>query len=198
MGNPSDPHPELIHIWFGDSIVKGIVAYLKLQLSGDNLFSAPKASRSFSNSNLEHLQHSSSDSDRLPVPETLQSTSYSEPLPAVPNTTTCSFHSDPSPDAPSEGCSKTSTSSKGNPETSSNSAPSNPNSAPTLFRDSPSRNRVRVTPVASDIKGRVIKVICDVKGQWWSGSMGNAGRCEVCLRYFYQKPVCNGLYADGL
>ena len=22
--------------------------------------------------------------------------------------------------------------------------------------------------------------------------------CEVCLRYFYQKPVCNGLYADGL
>ena len=23
-------------------------------------------------------------------------------------------------------------------------------------------------------------------------------RCKVCLRYFYQKPVCNGLYADGL
>ena len=23
-------------------------------------------------------------------------------------------------------------------------------------------------------------------------------RCEVCLRYFYQKPVCNSLYADGL
>ena len=22
--------------------------------------------------------------------------------------------------------------------------------------------------------------------------------CEVCLRYFYQKPACNGLYADGL
>ena len=22
--------------------------------------------------------------------------------------------------------------------------------------------------------------------------------CEVCLRYFYQKPVCNGLYADSL
>ena len=25
-----------------------------------------------------------------------------------------------------------------------------------------------------------------------------ATQCEVCLRYFYQKPVCNGLYADGL
>ena len=23
-------------------------------------------------------------------------------------------------------------------------------------------------------------------------------QCEVCLRYFYQKPACNGLYADGL
>ena len=23
-------------------------------------------------------------------------------------------------------------------------------------------------------------------------------RCEVCLRYFYQKPAHNGLYADGL
>ena len=22
--------------------------------------------------------------------------------------------------------------------------------------------------------------------------------CEVCLRYFYQKPACNGLYTDGL
>ena len=22
--------------------------------------------------------------------------------------------------------------------------------------------------------------------------------CEVCLRYFYQKPAHNGLYADGL
>ena len=22
--------------------------------------------------------------------------------------------------------------------------------------------------------------------------------CEVCLRYFYQKPACNSLYADGL
>ena len=23
-------------------------------------------------------------------------------------------------------------------------------------------------------------------------------RCEVCLRYFYQKPACNSLYADSL
>ena len=23
-------------------------------------------------------------------------------------------------------------------------------------------------------------------------------QCEVCLRYFYQKPARNGLYADGL
>ena len=23
-------------------------------------------------------------------------------------------------------------------------------------------------------------------------------QCEVCLRYFYQKPACNGLYADSL
>ena len=174
MGNPSDPHPELIHIWFGDSIVKGIVAYLKLQLSGDNLFSAPKASRSFSNSNLGHLQHSSSDSDRLPVPETLQSTSYSEPLPAVPNTTTCSFHSDPSPDIPSEGCSKTSTSSEGNSETSSDFAPSDPNFTLTFFGDSPSHSRDRATPAASDIKGHIIKVICNIKGWGWSGSVGNA------------------------
>ena len=176
VGNPSDPHPELIHIWFGDSIVKGIVAYLKLQLSGDNLFSAPKASQSFSNSNLGHLQHSSSDSDRLPVPETLQSTSYSEPLPAVPNTTTCSFHSDPSPDIPSEGCSKTSTSSKGSLETSLDSIPSDPNSTPTFLGDSPSCSGDKVAPTASDIKGHVIKVIPNIKGRGWSGLVGSAGQ----------------------
>ena len=28
--------------------------------------------------------------------------------------------------------------------------------------------------MASDIKGHVIGVIHDIKGQWWSGSMGNA------------------------
>ena len=144
-------------------------------LSGDDLFSAPKLSQSFANSNLRHLWHSS-DSDRLPVPETLQSTSYSEPLPAGPNATACSFHSNLSPNTPSEGCSKTSASSKSNPKTSSDSTPSNPNSAPTFFGDSPSRSGDRVTPMASDIKGRVIKVICNVKGQWWSGSMGNARR----------------------
>ena len=67
-------------------------------------------------------------------------------------------------------------SSEGNPETPSVSAPSNPNSTPTLFGDSLTRNGVMATPTASDIKGRVIKVIHNVKGQWWSESMGNAGR----------------------
>ena len=76
-------------------------------LSGDDLFSALKVSWSFSNSNLGYLQHSS-DSDCLPVPETLQSTSYSEPLPAVPNTTVHSFHPNTSPNTPFKGCSETS------------------------------------------------------------------------------------------
>ena len=57
-------------------------------MSGDDLFSAPKASWSFFNSYLQH----SLDSDCLPVLEMLWSTSYSEPLPAVPNTTAYSFH----------------------------------------------------------------------------------------------------------
>ena len=145
------------------------------QVSGDNLFSAPKLFRSFANSNLGHLRHSS-DSDHLPVLEMLQGTSYSEPLPAVPNTTAHSFHSDPSPNTPSDGCSETSTSSKGNPETFSDSAPSNPNLAPTFFRDSLSCSGDRATPAASDIKGQVIKVIRNIKGRWWSGLMGNAGK----------------------
>ena len=144
-------------------------------LSGDNLFSTPKTSQSPSNSDLGYLWHSL-DSNRLRVPETLQSTSYSKPLPAVPNTTAHSFHSDPSPDIPSDGCSETSASSKGNPETSSDSAPSYPKSGPTFFKNSLSRSGDRVAPMASDIKGRVVKVIHDVKGRWWSGSMGNAGR----------------------
>ena len=114
-------------------------------MSGDDLFSTPKASWSFSNS------------DCLPVPEMLWSTSYSEPLPAVPNTTTHSFHSEPSPDTPSKGCSETSTSSEGNLETSLDSTPSNPNTTPMLFRDSLSHSRDRMTPVALDIKGRIIK-----------------------------------------
>ena len=70
-------------------------------MSGDDLFSAPKLSQSSANSNLRHLWHFS-DSNHLPVLETLQRTSYSEPLPAVPNTTMCSFHSNPSPNTPSE------------------------------------------------------------------------------------------------
>ena len=146
-------------------------------LLGDDLFSTPKASQSswsLSNSDLGHLWHSL-DSDHLQVPETLQSTSYSEFLPAVPNTTTCSFHSNPSPNTPSEGCSETSTSSEGNSETSSDSAPSNPNSTPMFFRDSPSCSGDRAAPTASDIKGCVTKVICNIKGWGWSGSVGNAG-----------------------
>ena len=145
-----------------------------LKLSGDSLFSAPKLSQSSANSNLGHFRHFS-DSDHLPVPETLQRTSYSEPLPAAPNATTCSSHSNPSPDTPSEGCSKSSTSSKGNLETSSDSAPSNPKSGPMFFGNPPSHSGDRAAPAASNIKGQVIKVIHDVKGQWWSGSMGNAG-----------------------
>ena len=145
-----------------------------LFVSGDDLFSTPKPSRSFSNSDLRHLQHSS-DSDCLPVPETFQSSSYSKPLPAIPNTTTCSFHPNTSPDTPSKGCSKTSASSKGNLETSSNSTPSNLDSALTFSRYSQSCSRDRVAPAASNIKGCIIKVIHDIKGQGWSGLVGNAG-----------------------
>ena len=113
---------------------------------------------------------------RLWPPLSSGDTSYSEPLPAVPNTTTCSLHSDPSSDPPSKCCSETSTFSKGNPETSSDYTPSDLNSSLMLFRDSPSHSGDRVTPVGSNIKGQVIKVICDIKGRWWSGLMANAGR----------------------
>ena len=112
---------------------------LNQQLSGDNLFSTLKLSQKFANSDLRHLQHSL-DSDCLPVPEMLWSTSYSKPLPAVPNTTACSFHSNPSPDTPSEGCSKASTSSEGNLETSSDSTPSDMNSAPTFLFWNPGKD----------------------------------------------------------
>ena len=149
--------------------------YRMLLLSGDDLFSAPKLSWSFSNSDLRHLWHPL-DSDHLWVPETLRSTSYSDPLPTVPNATTCSFHSDPSPNTPSEGCSETSASSEGNSETSLDSTPSDPDFALTFFRDSLSRSGDRVIPMASDIKGCVIKLIHDIKGQWWSGLVGNARR----------------------
>ena len=144
-------------------------------LSGDDLFSALKPSWSFSNSNLRHLWHSL-DSDHLPVLETLWSTSYSEPLPAVPNTTVHPFHSDPLSDTPSKGCSETSTSSKGNLETSSDSAPSNLNSTLTFSRYSWSCSRDRAAPAVSDIEGCVIMVICDIKGRGRSGSVGNARR----------------------
>ena len=32
----------------------------------------------------------------------------------------------------------------------------------------------------------------------WVLSFFKCDHCEVCLRYFYQKPARNGLYADGL
>ena len=133
-------------------------------MSGDDLFSAPKTSQSLSNSDLRHLRHSS-DSDRLRVPETLWSTSYSNPHPALPNAPARSSHSDPSTNIPSDGRSETSASSEGNPETSLESALSDPKSALTFLGNSPSCSGDRAAPTASDIKG-----------QWWSGSMGNAGR----------------------
>ena len=142
-------------------------------MSGDDLFSTPKTSQSFSNSNLRHLQHSS-DSNHLQVLETLQSTSYSEPLPAVPNTTVHSLHSNPSSNTPSGDYSKTSTSSKGSSEISSDSIPSDLNSTPTFLRNSPSCSGDKAAPVASDIKGHIVKVICDIKGRGWSGLVGSA------------------------
>ena len=142
-------------------------------LSGDDLFSALKTSWSFSNSDLRLLWHSL-DSDCLRVLETLRSTSYSESLPAVPNTLACSLHSNPSSDTPSKDCSETSASSKGSPETSSDSIPSDPNSTLMFLGDSPNHSRDRAAPMASNIKGHVVKVICDIKGHRWSGSVGSA------------------------
>ena len=100
-------------------------------LSEDDLISTLKPSWSFSNSDLRHLWHSS-DSNCLPVPETFQSSSDSKPLPAIYNTTT--FHPSTSPNISSKGCSKTSASSEGNLEISSDSAPSDLNSTPTFSR----------------------------------------------------------------
>ena len=143
-------------------------------VSGDDLFSALKLSWSFSNSDLRHLQHSS-DSDHLPVPETLWSSSYSKSLLVIPNTPMCSFHPSTSPNISSKACSKTSASFEGNLEISSNSAPSDLKSTPTFSRYSWDCNGDRAAPMASDIKGHVTGVICNIKGQGWSGSMGNAG-----------------------
>ena len=121
-------------------------------MSGDDLFSTPKTSQSPSNSDLRHLWHSL-DSDCLQVLETLQSTSYSDPHPAVPNAPARSSHSDPLTDIPSDGHSEPSASSEGNPETSSESALSDPKSAPTFYGNSPSHSGDRAAPTASDIKG---------------------------------------------
>ena len=118
-------------------------------MSGDDLFSAPKTSRSPSNSNLRHLWHSS-DSNHLRVLETLRSTSYSDPHPAVPNAPAHSFHSDPSIDIPSNGHFETSASSEGNLETSLESALSDPKSTLMFFGNSPSHSGDRAAPTASD------------------------------------------------
>ena len=99
-------HHSLLHFSVSGGVLNFLLSTVRALLSGDDLFSVPKASQSFSNSNLRHLWHSS-DSNCLPVPEMLQSSSYSEPLPAVPNTTTCSFHPSTSPDISSKGCSET-------------------------------------------------------------------------------------------
>ena len=101
----------------------------------------------------------------LPIPSPFQ---QSPTLPHAPSTPT------PRP-TPSEGCSETSASSKGNLETSLDSAPSDLNSTLTSFGDFLSHSRDRATPAASDIKGRVIKVIHDIKGRGRSGLVGNAG-----------------------
>ena len=122
-------------------------------LSGDDLFSTPKTSQSLSYSDLGHLQRSS-DSDHLRVPETLQRTSYSEPLPAVPNATVRSFHPDPSPNIPSDGCSETSTS-------------SDPKSGLTFFRNSPSCSGDGAAPMASNIKCQGLMVV-RIDGECWA------------------------------
>ena len=46
--------------------------------------------------------------------------------------------------------------------------------------DSSSCSGDRVIPMASDIKGHVIKVIHDIKGQGWSGSVGMPGDGPGC------------------
>ena len=135
-----------------------------MYLSGDDLFSAPKLSQSFSSSNIRHLQHSS-DPNCLPVPEMLWSSSYSKHLPAIPNTTTCSFHPSTSPNTFSEGCSETSASSKGKSKISSNSTPSDPNSTPMFSGYSQGCSGDGAAPTASDIKGCIIRVIHDIKGR---------------------------------
>ena len=111
--------------------------YNSTVMSGDNLLSAPKASWSFS---------------------------YSEPLPAIPNTTTCPFHPNTSHDTSSKGCSETSASSKASLETSSNSMPSDLNSAPTFLGYSWGYSGDEVAPAASNINSHIIRVICDIKG----------------------------------
>ena len=124
-----------------------------VRLSGDGLLFTPKVSQSSSNSNL------------LPVPETLWSSSYPESLPVISNTVVCSFHPNTSSDTSSEDSSET-----------SSSTPSNLTSASMSLEHSQSQSGDGAAPAASDIKGHIIGVIHDIKGQGWSGSMGNAGR----------------------
>ena len=124
---------------------------------GDDLLSILKVSWSFPNSVLWHLW-SPLDTDLLPVPETLQSSSYSESLPVISSTVTCSFHPNTSSDTSSEGSSETYTSSEGNSQTSSNSVPSDQTSASISSEHSQSWSGDGVA-AASNIKGHVIGVI---------------------------------------
>ena len=150
-----------------------LIGLLSSYHNRDDLLFTLKVSQRFYNSDLWHLR-SSSDSKLPPAPEALQSSLASDPLLAISNTAMCSFHPNTSPNTSSSGSFETSTSSEGNSETSSNSAPSNLNSAPTFFGYSQGHSGDGVAPATSDIKGHVIGVICNIKGQGWSGSMGNA------------------------
>ena len=74
----------------------------------------------------------------------------------------------------SEGSSKTT--SEGNSKTSSNSTPSDPTFALMSLECSQSWSEDGVASTASDIKGCIVGVIHNIKGQGWSGSMGNANQ----------------------
>ena len=66
------------------------------------------------------------------------------------------------------------TSSKGNLETLPTLHP--PIQTLTFSGYSQGCSRDEVAPTATDIKGHIVRVICNIKGQGWSGLMGNARR----------------------
>ena len=97
-----------------------------------------------------------------PVPEMLQSSSYSRAFPVISNTAALSFYSDTSPDSSSK--SSYEISSRSNSETSASSTPSNSTSAPLSTEYSWKQSGYGVAPTAPDIKGYVVRVIYDIKG----------------------------------